>query len=145
MSVALYIAVGVNGDGRRKVLGMAIGQSEGETFWTDFLRDSARRGLRGVKLVIPDTHEGVKASVANLLSAIWQRCRIHFMRNALAHAGKSRRWFVSAFIATAIAQETMSLRAPSASSRSHLRRLRRGCSRSFAHRRSPRSTGRAQK
>ena len=56
VSVAVTIAVGVNGDGRREVLGMAIGASEAETFWTDFLRSLARRGLRGVKLVISDAH-----------------------------------------------------------------------------------------
>jgi transposase-like protein len=106
VSVAVIIAVGVNGDGRREVLGMAIGHSEAETFWTDFLRSLARRGLRGVKLVISDAHEGIKTSVAKVFSATWQRCRVHFMRNALAHAGKSGRRVVSAFIATAFAQET---------------------------------------
>jgi putative transposase len=95
VSVAVIIAVGVNSDGRRKVLGMAIGHSEAEVFWTDLLRSLARRGLRGVKLVISDAHEGIKASVAKVFSATWQRCRVHFMRNALAHAGKSgRRVFV---------------------------------------------------
>jgi transposase-like protein len=59
-----------------------------------------------VKLVISDAHEGIKASVAKVLSATWQRCRVHFMRNALAHAGKSGRRVVSAFIATAFAQDT---------------------------------------
>jgi transposase-like protein len=106
VSVAVIIAVGVNSDGRREVLGMAIGHSEAEIFWTDFLRSLARRGLRGVKLVISDAHEGIKASVAKVFSATWQRCRVHFMRNALAHAGKSGRRVVSAFIATAFAQET---------------------------------------
>ena len=106
VSVAVTIAVGVNSDGRREVLGMAIGASEAETFWTDFLRGLARRGLRGVKLVISDAHEGIKASVSRVFSATWQRCRVHFSRNALAHAGKSGRRVVSAFIATAFAQET---------------------------------------
>ena len=106
VSVAVIIAVGVNSDGRREVLGMTIGHSEAEVFWTEFLRSLARRGLRGVKLVISDAHEGIKASVAKVLSATWQRCRVHFMRNALAHAGKSGRRVVSAFIATAFAQDT---------------------------------------
>ena len=106
VSVAVTIAVGVNSDGRREVLGMAIGASEAETFWTDFLRSLARRGLRGVKLVISDAHEGIKASVSRVFSASWQRCRVHFARNALAHAGRSGRRVVSAFIATAFAQET---------------------------------------
>jgi putative transposase len=105
VSVAVIVAVGVNADGRREVLGMDIGPSEAETFWTDFLRKLRRRGLRGVKLVISDSHEGIKAAVAKILQATWQRCRVHFMRNALAHAGRSGRRVVSAFIATAFAQD----------------------------------------
>ena len=105
VSVAVIVAVGVNADGRREVLGMDIGPSEAETFWTGFLRKLARRGLRGVKLVVSDAHEGIKASVSKVLTASWRRCRVHFMRNALAHAGKSGRRVVSAFIATAFAQD----------------------------------------
>jgi len=105
VSVAVIIAVGVNADGRREVLGLDIGPSEAEVFWTDFLRSLARRGLRGVKLVISDAHEGLKAAVAKVLSASWQRCRVHLMRNVLAHAGRSGRRVVSAFIATAFAQD----------------------------------------
>lgn len=104
VSVAVIVAVGVNGDGRREVLGLEIGPSEAEAFWTAFLRKLARRGLRGVKLVVSDAHESLKAAVAKILAATWQRCRVHFMRNALAHAGKSGRRVVSAFIATAFAQ-----------------------------------------
>ena len=105
VSVAVIIAIGVNGDGRREVLGMTIGASEAETFWTDFLRKLARRGLRGVKLVVSDAHEGIKAAVSKVLCASWQRCRVHFMRNVLAHAGKQGRRVVSAFIGTAFAQD----------------------------------------
>src|ERR1700745_2629684 len=105
VSVAVIIAVGVNSDGRREVLGMDIGPSEAGTFWTGFLRKLARRGLRGVKLVISDAHEGIKAAVAKVLNATWQRCRVHFMRNVLAHAGRQGRRVVSAFIATAFAQD----------------------------------------
>jgi transposase-like protein len=105
VSVAVIVAVGVNSDGRREILGLDIGPSEAETFWTAFLRKLARRGLRGVKLVISDAHEGIKAAVAKVLNATWQRCRVHFMRNVLAHAGKSGRRVVSAFIATAFAQD----------------------------------------
>jgi transposase-like protein len=106
VSVAVIVATGVNSDGRREVLGMDIGSSEAEIFWTAFLRKLARRGLRGVKLVISDGHEGIKAAVARVLGATWQRCRVHFMRNVLAHAGRQGRRVVSAFIATAFAQET---------------------------------------
>jgi hypothetical protein len=106
VSVAVIIAVGVNGDGRREVLGMAVGPSEAEPFWTSFLRSLTRRGLRGVKLVISDAHEGVKAAAAKVLSSTWQRCRVHFMRNALAHVGPSQRPMVAAAIRTAFTQET---------------------------------------
>jgi transposase-like protein len=106
VSVAVIVAVGANSDGRREVLGMTIGCSEAEVFWTDFLRSLARRGLRGVKLVVSDSHEGIKAAVSKVFCATWQRCRVHFMRNLLAHAGKSGRRVVSAFVATAFAQET---------------------------------------
>jgi transposase-like protein len=105
VSIALIIAVAVNGDGRREVLGMTTGASEAETFWTDFLRSLARRGLRGVKLVISDAHVGLKKAVAKVLHASWQRCRVHFMRNVLAHAGKQGRRVVAAFIGTAFAQD----------------------------------------
>ncbi|MBB2755837.1 UNVERIFIED_ORG: transposase-like protein [Rhizobium aethiopicum] len=100
VSVAVIIAVGVNSDGRREVLGMEVGTSEAEPIWTEFLRRLTRRGLRGVKLVVSDAHEGLKAAVTKVLNATWQRCRVHFMRNVLAHAGKSGRRVVSAFIAT---------------------------------------------
>jgi putative transposase len=78
VSVAIIVAMAVNGDGRREVLGLTIGASEAETFWTDSLRALARRGLRGVKLVISDAHEGLKAAVSKVLHASWQRCRVHF-------------------------------------------------------------------
>ncbi|MBB3919682.1 IS256 family transposase [Rhizobium anhuiense] len=106
VSVAVIIAVDVNSDSRREVLGMEVGTSEAEPIWTEFLRRLTRRGLRGVKLVVSDAHEGIKAAVSKVLNATWQRCRVHFMRNVLAHAGKSGRRVVSAFIATAFAQET---------------------------------------
>src|SRR6186713_756865 len=105
VSVAVIVAVGVNTDGQREVLGLKVGHSEAEPFWTEFLRSLNRRGLRGVKLVISDSHEGIKAAIAKVLTATWQRCRVHFMRNALAHAGRSGRRVVSAFIATAFAQD----------------------------------------
>src|SRR3712207_3342483 len=102
--VAVTIAVGVDADGRREVLGMAIGSSEAESFWLDFLRGLARRGLRGVKLVISDAHGGLRAAVTKALRATWQRCRVHFMRTATAHAGKSQRRLVAAWIGTAFAE-----------------------------------------
>lgn len=104
VSVATIIAIGANTDGRREVLGMQVGASEAEPFWTDFLRTLTRRGLRGVKLVISDAHEGLKAAVRKVISATWQRCRVHFMRNLLVHAPKGQRRVVSALVATIFAQ-----------------------------------------
>jgi transposase-like protein len=105
ISVAVIVAVGVNSDGRREILGMDVGASEAETLWTAFLRKLARRGLRGVKLVISDAHEGIKATGQQAVARHRQRCRVHFMRNVLAHAGRQGRRVVSAFIATAFAQD----------------------------------------
>ena len=105
ISVAVIIAVAVNTDGRREVLGLAVGPSEAEPFWTAFLRQLTRRGLRGVKLVISDAHEGLKAAAAKVLGATWQRCRIHFLRNALAHVGPSQRGMVGALLKTVFVQE----------------------------------------
>jgi len=105
VSKAVIIAVAVNTEGVREVLGMAVNPSEAETFWTDFLRSLTRRGLRGVKLVISDAHEGLKAAAAKVLGATWQRCKVHFLRNALAHAGKGQRQMVLAAINTVFAQE----------------------------------------
>ncbi len=106
VSVAVIIAVAVNTDGRREVLGLEVGPSEAEPFWTSFLRSLTRRGLRGVKLVISDSHEGLKKAAAKVLTATWQRCRVHFMRNALAHVGVKQRQMVAAAIRTAFTQET---------------------------------------
>ena len=102
--VAAIVAVGVNAEGRREVLGLGVGISEAEPFWSEFLRSLTRRGLRGVKLVITDAHEGLKAAISKILGATWQRCRVHFMRNALAHVGKAHQAMVASYIRTAFAQ-----------------------------------------
>ena len=106
ISVAVIIAVAVNTDGRREVIGMAVGPSEAEPFWTSFLRSLTSRGLRGVMLVISDSHEGLKAAAQKVFNATWQRCRVHFMRNALANVNAKQRGMVAAAIRTAFAQET---------------------------------------
>ncbi|TCM47422.1 mutator family transposase [Rhizobium sp. PP-F2F-G48] len=85
VSVAVIIAVGVNTDGRREVLGLELGTSEAEAIWTEFLRKLTRRGLRGIKLVVSDAHEGIKAAVSKVFSGY----RVHFMRNAFVHAGRA--------------------------------------------------------
>ena len=97
VSVAVIIATAVNTDGPREVLGLSIGASEAETFWTEFLRGLMRRGLRGVQLVISDAHVGLQAAITKVLRATWQRCRVHAMRNLLAHAGRQGRGVVAAF------------------------------------------------
>jgi putative transposase len=106
VSVAVIIAVAVNTDGVREIVGVAVSPSEAEPFWLKFLRDLTRRGLRGVKLVISDAHLGLKAAIAKVFHATWQRCRVHFMRNALAFANKGQRQMVLALINTALAEET---------------------------------------
>lgn len=105
VSAAVIVAVGANTEGRREILGLTVGPSEAEPFWTDFLRQLANRGLRGVKLVIADAHLGLRAAVDKVLSATVQRCRVHFMRNALAHVPKGQREMVAAAIRTAFVQE----------------------------------------
>src|SRR3954454_23251942 len=85
VSVAATIAVAVDTEGRREIVGLGLGPSEAETFWSGFLRGLLRRGLKGVRLVVSDAHEGLKAAIAKVMGATWQRCRVHWMRNALAH------------------------------------------------------------
>ena len=89
VSIAAIIATGVNTDGRREILGLGLGPSEAAVFWLGFLRSLQARGLKGVKLVVSDAHEGLKAAVAQVFKATWQRCRVHFMRNALAYVPQS--------------------------------------------------------
>lgn len=107
VSTAAIIAVAVNTDGRREVLGVATGPSEAEPFWKSFLRSLAVRGLRGVKLVIADDHKGLRAAAQKVFHATQQRCRVHWMRNALAHAGPKQRPAVIAMLKTIFAQETL--------------------------------------
>ncbi len=104
--VAVIAAVAVNLDGRREVLGVATGASEAEVFWTDFLRSLADRGLRGVRLVIADDHNGLRAATRRVFNAGLQRCRVHWTRNLLAHAAPKQRTAVAAMIRTIFAQET---------------------------------------
>ncbi len=106
VSTATIIAVGVNTDGRRDVLGVATGPSEAETFWKGFLRSLADRGLRGVKLVIADDHKGLRAAASKVFHATLQRCRVHWMRNLLTHAPAKQRPAVIAMVKTIFAQQT---------------------------------------
>jgi putative transposase len=107
VSQAVVIATGVRADGHREVLGCAVGDSETEAFWTEFLRDLRGRGLRGVQLVVSDAHTGLKAAIATVLQgAAWQRCRVHFLRNVLAKVPKAEADMVAAYIRTVFAQPT---------------------------------------
>ena len=105
VSMAVIVAVAVNTDGRREILGIAVMPSEAETFWADFLRSLTRRGLRGVQMVISDAHEGLKAAARKVLGAGWQRCRVHFQRNLLARVGKTHKPVVSAVVKTVFAEK----------------------------------------
>lgn len=104
VSVAAIIACAVNQDGRREILGLAIGESEARPFWVRFLTRLKQRGLSGVKLVISGAHEGLKAAIAQVFSASWQRCRVHFMRNLLACVAKSNQSLVGALVCQVFAQ-----------------------------------------
>ena len=104
VSVAAIIAVAVDSEGRREIVGLHLGPSEAETFWATFLRSLVRRGLKGVKLVVSDAHEGLKAAIRRVLGATWQRCRVHWMRSALAHVGKGQQAVVAAALRQAFLQ-----------------------------------------
>jgi putative transposase len=106
VSTAVIIAVAVNTDGRREILGVTTGPSEAEPFWTAFLRSLADRGLRGVKLVIADDHKGLRAAATKVFHASHQRCRVHWMRNALARVQPKQRSAVVALLRTIFAQDT---------------------------------------
>src|SRR3712207_2720739 len=104
VSVAAIIAVAVDTEGRREIVGLGLGPSEAETFWSTFLKRLLRRGLAGVKLVISDAHEGLKHAFGKVLGATWQRCRVPWMRNALAHVPKGQHTMVAAALRQAFLQ-----------------------------------------
>src|ERR671928_719934 len=104
VSVAAIIAVAVDTEGRREIVGLHLGPSEAETFWATFLRSLVKRGLKGVKLVASDAHEGLKGAIRRVLGATWQRCRVHWMRSALAHVGKGQQAMVAAALRQAFPQ-----------------------------------------
>ena len=105
VSRAVVIATGVAADGNREVLGVDVGDSEDELFWTTFLRSLKGRGLGGVQLVISDAHAGLKAAINRVLQgSAWQRCRVHLMRNLLATVPKGQAEMVAALVRTIFAQ-----------------------------------------
>lgn len=104
VSVAAIIAVAANTEGKREIIGLHIGPSEAEIFWSDFLKSLKARGLKGVKLVISDAHEGLKAAITRVMGATWQRCRVHWMRNALAYVTKGQNSMAAAALRQAFLQ-----------------------------------------
>jgi putative transposase len=96
VAVAAIIAVAVDSEGRREIVGLHIGPSEAEAFWSTFLKGLVKRGLKGVKLVVSDAHEGLKGAIRRVLGATWQRCRVHWLRNALAYVPKGQQSMVAA-------------------------------------------------
>jgi transposase-like protein len=105
VSVACLIAVGVNKDGRREILGFDIVTTEDGPGWLAFLRGLRARGLKGVELVISDAHPGLKDAIASVVrGAAWQRCRTHFIRNLLTKVPKAAHGLVATFVRTIFAQ-----------------------------------------
>jgi putative transposase len=94
----LVIAHGVHESGRREVIGLDCGECETEAFWRDFLRGLVKRGLAGVQLVVSDAHEGLKQAIGQVLGAPWQRCTVHFLREALGHARREQQPMLAALI-----------------------------------------------
>ena len=105
VSMAVVLAIGVSAAGQREVLGLDVGPSADGAFWLQFLRGLVARGLGGVQLVISDAHQGLKGAITAVLQgASWQRCRVHFVRNALALVPKSAAQMVAATIRTVFVQ-----------------------------------------
>ena len=94
----LVLAHGVHESGRREVIGLGVGEAETEAFWRSFLRSLVERGLSGVELVVSDAHPGLKAAIAQVLGSAWQRCSVHFLREALGHARKEQQGMLAALL-----------------------------------------------
>ena len=94
----LVIAKGVSAAGRQEILGFDVGEAETESFWREFLRSLRARGLTGVRLVVSDAHAGLKAAIAQVLGAPWQRCTVHFLRDMLGHVSKAQQPLISGAI-----------------------------------------------
>jgi transposase-like protein len=94
----LVLAYGVHESGYREVIGLDVGEAETEAFWRSFLRSLVERGLGGVELVVSDAHAGLKAAIAQVLGCPWQRCSVHFLREALGHARKEQQGMLAALL-----------------------------------------------
>jgi transposase-like protein len=95
---ALVLAYGVHQSGYREVIALDVGEAETEAFWRSFLRDLVKRGLTGVQLVISDAHAGLKKAIGQVLGCPWQRCSVHFLRDALGHVRKDQQGMVAALL-----------------------------------------------
>jgi len=105
-SMAMVMAIGVREIGERQILGYDLGSAENGAFWLEFLRSLVARGLKGVRLVISDSHQGLKQAIQSAIQgAAWQRCRVHFVRNVLAHVPKGAQQMVAASIRTIFIQQ----------------------------------------
>ena len=106
-SRAVDVAMGVNADGRRELLGLKVGDSESEGFWSQFIGSLKERGLTGVKLVISDAHSGLINAIRRMLQgSCWQRCRVHFARNLLQTVPKAHQEMVAAALRSVFAQQS---------------------------------------
>lgn len=117
ISVAAIIATGVNPEGKREILGLGIGLSEAKEFRVEFLRSLAARGPSGVQPVISDSHAGLKAAIAQVLGATWQRCRVHFTRHLQACVPRDCAGMVAALLRQVFTQPDL------ASARTHWRQV----------------------
>ena len=95
---ALVLAYGVHESGYREVIGLDVGECETEAFWRSFLRGLVERGLGGVQLVVSDAHSGLKRAIAQVLGCSWQRCTVHFLREALGHARREQQPMLAALL-----------------------------------------------
>jgi putative transposase len=94
----LVLAYGVHESGYREVIGLDVGECETEAFWRSFLRGLVERGLGGVQLVVSDAHAGLKKAIAQVLGCVWQRCSVHFLREALGHARREQQPMLAALL-----------------------------------------------
>ena len=104
---ALVLAYAVHESGYREVIGLDVGEAETEAFWRAFLRDLVERGLTGVQLVVSDAHAGLKKAIAQLLGCPWQRCTVHFLREALGHARREQQPMLAALLRPIFNAETV--------------------------------------
>ena len=103
---ALVVAYGVHESGRREILGIDLGESETEAFWTEFLHSLRARGLHGVQLVVSDAHEGLKTAIGRVIGASWQRCTVHFLRDMLGHVSRAQQPVVATALRQIFAAES---------------------------------------